>query len=142
MDDELALEKLMARYIDAANRRDGEAWSQTWAEDGSWNLMGMEVNGRDNILDLWQQVMAGFEFAILLPSSHLFHVDGDVAQGHWYLQEFTRDLKGERFAAMSRYQDDYVKVGGQWAFQSRRYEFLYRGPADLSGDFTPLPNED
>ena len=139
LEDELALQQLMARYVDAANRRDGDAWARTWAEDGCWNLMGMEVNGRDNILQLWQQVVAGFEFAILMPSSHLFEVNGDKASGHWYLQEFTRDLQGERFAAMSRYTDDYVKVDGEWFFKTRRYDFIYRGPADLSGDYTALP---
>jgi ketosteroid isomerase-like protein len=139
LDDEKALEKLMARYVNAANRRDGDDWASTWAEDGCWNLMGMEVKGRDNILALWQQVVAGFEFAILMPSSHLFEVEGDSATGHWYLQEFTRDLQGERFAAMSRYTDDYTRVNGQWLFQTRRYDFIYRGPADLSGEYTALP---
>ena len=140
LNDELALQQLMARYVDAANRRDGEAWAQTWAEDGCWNLMGMEVKGRDNILQLWQQVVAGFEFALLMPSTHLFEIEADTASGHWYLQEFTRDLQGERFAAMSRYTDDYVKLNGQWLFQTRRYDFIYRGPADLSGDYTALPS--
>ena len=138
LEDEKALESLMARYVDAANRRSGDDWASTWAEDGCWNLMGMEVTGRDNILALWQQVVAGFEFAILMPSSHLFEIDGDAATGHWYLQEFTRDLKGERFAAMSRYTDEYVKVDGEWLFKTRRYDFIYRGPADLSGEYTPL----
>lgn len=139
LEDELALEKLMARYVDAANRRDGAAWAQTWAKDGCWNLMGMEVTGRDNILALWEQVVAGFEFALLMPSSHHFEINGDTAQGHWYLQEFTRDLEHERFAAISRYQDDYVRVDGEWLFKTRRYDFIYRGPGDLSGDYTPLP---
>jgi ketosteroid isomerase-like protein len=138
-EEELALEKLMARYVDAANRRDGHAWAQTWAENGCWNLMGMEVKGRDSILALWQQVVAGFDFALLVPGSHLFEINGDTAQGHWYLQEFTRDLQNERHCAISRYLDSYVKVDGQWLFQTRRYDFIYRGPGDLSGDYTPLP---
>ena len=40
---------------------------------------------------------------------------------------------------MSRYTDDYVRVDGQWLFKTRRYDFIYRGPADLSGDYTALP---
>ena len=68
LEDELALNKLMARYVDAANRRDGAAWSSTWAEDGRWLLMGMEISGRENILGLWQQVLEGFEFALLMPA--------------------------------------------------------------------------
>ncbi len=136
---EQALEKLMARYVDAANRRDGDSWASTWAPDGCWNLMGMEVSGRDNILGLWQQVVAGFEFAILMPSSHAFDIQGDTATGHWYLQEFTRDLQGEKMCALSRYLDEYARVDGEWLYQSRRYDFIYRGPADLSGEYTPLP---
>ena len=137
IEEELALRKLMARYVDAANRRDGEAWVRTWAEDGCWQLAGMEVTGRVNILQLWQQVMAGFEFALLMPSSHLFDIRGETASGHWYLQEFTRDLAGEKLAALSRYLDTYTKVDGQWLFQSRQYDFIYRGPPDLSGEYTP-----
>lgn len=140
VEDELALKNLMGRYVDAANRRDGEAWAKTWAEDGCWMLMGLEIKGRENILELWQQVIAGFEFAILMPSSSSIEISGDKASGHWYLQEFTRDLAGEKLSALSRYLDTYKKVDGQWLFETRQYDFIYRGPADLSGDFTPLPD--
>ena len=137
--DELALNRLMARYVDAANRRDAEGWSSTWAEDGCWRLMGTEVTGRERILGLWQQVLAGFEFALLMPSSGHFNIDGDTASGHWYLQEFTRDHEGVAAAALSRYSDRCVKVGGEWLFARREYDVLYRGPADLSGEYKPLP---
>ena len=137
--DERALQQLMARYVDAVNRRDGEAWARTWAEDGVWRLMGMEVKGREAILELWQQLVAGFEFAVLMPSSSLLEVNGNRADGIWYLQEFTRDRQGERALALSRYLDSYGKVKGQWYFQSRQYDFIYRGPANLSGDYTALP---
>lgn len=139
LEDELALHKLMARYVDAANRRDGETWSSTWAEDGCWLLMGTEVSGRNNILGLWKQVLEGFEFALLMPGSGHFEIDGDTATGRWYLQEFTRDLQGEALAAISCYDDSYVKVAGQWLFARREYNILYRGPADLSGEYTPMP---
>ena len=137
--DERALQQLMARYVDAANRRDGEDWAQTWAENGTWDIAGIEVTGRAAILDMWKQVVAGFEFAVLMPSSCLLQIDGKHAGGHWYLQEFTRDLQGERVLALSRYVDEYSKIDGQWYFQKRRYDFIYRGPGDLTGAYTPLP---
>jgi ketosteroid isomerase-like protein len=139
MEDELALRGLMDRYIDAVARRDGAAWSATWAEDASWGLMGQEVTGRDNVLALWQQMVSGFEFAIMMPSSGMFEVDGDSARGHWYLQEFTRDLEGNAASILSRYRDTYTRVDGQWLYQSRHYDVMYFGPADLSAPFTPLP---
>ena len=136
IEDELGLRNLMARYVDAVNRYDPEAWIDTWAQDSSWNLLGNPVVGRDNILALWQQMMATFEYALLLPSSCLFDVDGDTASGHWYLHEYSRDLEGNRSTIVSRYDDTYVKQDGRWLFASREYAFIYNGPPDFSGDFT------
>ena len=142
IEDETALRNLMATYVDAANRRDGELWKSTWAEDGVWCIMGMDVIGRDNILDMWQQVLQTFEFALLLPSSGQFSVDGDSATGHWYLQELTRNTAGESTMMVSRYQDSYRRDGDGWLYQSREYSLLYAGPSDLSGQFTALPNQE
>ena len=138
IEDELALRNLMARYVDAVNRNDAAAWASTWAADAVWNLLGAPVTGRDNILGLWQQMMSSFEFAIMMPSSCLFDITGDTASGHWYLQEYTRDLEGNGSSVLSRYVDTYVKQGGQWLYQSREYGFIYHGAPDLSGSYTPL----
>lgn len=136
LEDQQALRDLMARYIDAVNRYDEAAWINTWAQDSTWNLMGNPVEGRDNILGLWQQMMKTFEFAIMMPSSSLFEVTGDTASGHWYLHEYTRDLEGNATTILSRYMDTYVREDGQWLYQSRAYNFIYNGPPDLSGGFT------
>ena len=136
LDDEQALRNLMARYVDAVNRYDADAWAATWAEDGVWNLLGAPVSGRDNILGLWQQMMASFEFALMMPNSCLFEVSGDTASGHWYLHEYSRDKEGNASTILSRYVDTYVKQDGQWLYKTRDYGFIYNGPADLSGSFT------
>jgi uncharacterized protein (TIGR02246 family) len=138
-DDDLALRNLMARYIDAVNRNDADAWIATWAEDGVWNLMGEPVSGRNNVLTMWQQMMGNFEFAVMMPSSCLFTVDGDTASGHWYLHEYLRDQQGTGVTILSRYLDTYTRQDGQWLYQSRVYNIIYNGPADLSGEYTPLP---
>lgn len=135
LEDENALRNLMARYVDAVNRYDGDAWIATWAEDGCWNLMGSPVTGRDAIRALWEQMMASFEFAIMFPNSSLFEIDGDSASGHWYLHEYGRDHDGKATTILSRYRDTYVKVDGEWLYASRAYDFIYNGPPDLSGAF-------
>jgi ketosteroid isomerase-like protein len=137
VEDELALRNLMGRYVDAVHRNDVDAWAATWDEDGTWNLMGTDVTGKAAIVALWQQMMAGFEFALMLPSSGAFTIDGDTASGHWYLQEFTRDQEGNSSSIVSRYVDTYCKRNGQWLYQSRHYGFLYYGAADLGGNYTP-----
>jgi len=138
LEDELALRDLMARYVDAVNRYDEAAWVTTWAEDAQWNLLGNPIDGKDNILALWQQMMQSFEFAIMLPSSCHFDVDGDTATGHWYLHEYTRDKEGTSSTILSRYVDTYTKHDGKWLYQSRAYNFIYNGAPDLSGTYTPL----
>jgi ketosteroid isomerase-like protein len=138
IEDELALKNLMSRYADAVNRVDAETWISTWAKDAIWNLLGNPVSGKDNILALWKQMMSSFEFALMLPSSCLFEVNGDTASGHWYLHEYTRDPEGNASTVLSRYVDTYVKQDGQWLYKSRDYGFIYNGPADLSGNYTPL----
>ncbi len=134
--DELALRELMSRYVDAVQRRDVEAWAATWDANGSWNLVGTEVSGKTAVVALWQQMMAGFEFALMLPSSCLFHIDGDHASGQWYLQEYTRDLDGNASSIVSRYLDTYTKRDGQWLYLSRQCELIYHGATDLSGSYT------
>ena len=137
IEDEIALRNLMARYCDAVNRVDADAWIATWSEDAVWNLLGNPVGGKDNILALWKQMISSFEFALMMPNSCLFDISGDTASGHWYLHEYTRDPEGNTSTVLSRYNDTYVKQNGQWLFQSRDYSFIYNGPGDMSGDYTP-----
>jgi len=138
IEDEIALRNLMAKYVDAVNRIDPENWISCWAEDASWNLMGNPISGKDTILGLWQQMMSGFEFALMVPSSCLFNINNDEASGHWYLQEFTRDKQGKSMSIVSRYTDTYKKIEGQWLYQSRVYEIIYLGDEDLKGQYTPI----
>jgi ketosteroid isomerase-like protein len=138
VEDDVALRSLMARYTDAVNRRDGQAWQATWAEDSEWNLMGNPVIGRDNIYALWQQMMGGFELALLVPSTCHFEVDGDTASGHWYLQEFTRSLDGQASSMVSHYGDRYIRVEGEWLYHCRAYNIIYNQTVSPDGQYTPL----
>ncbi|MEM9255022.1 MAG: nuclear transport factor 2 family protein [Pseudomonadota bacterium] len=138
LEDDIELRNLMARYVDAVHRRDADAWINTWAEDAEWNLLGNPVQGKQAILELWLQMMGGFEFALMLPSTCLFEVTGDSASGHWYLHEYTRDLEGQATNTLSRYLDSYVREGGAWRYKSRTYSFIYNGAPDMSGNYTPL----
>ncbi len=62
--DELAIRELVASYADAVVRRDADAWSATWAEDGEWHILGNATRGRDAVVSLWKQLMAAVPFVV------------------------------------------------------------------------------
>jgi uncharacterized protein (TIGR02246 family) len=137
--DELAIRQLAAEYIDAVNRYVGEDWIATWADDATWNLMGMEVAGRDAIYELWKGAMSTFEFAFMMLNSGTVNVDGDSASGRWYVTEHIKPKEGDNNLTLGVYDDSYVKRDGKWLFADRRYHVLYQGPADYSAQHNPYP---
>ena len=140
-DDYVALRQLAERYVDAVNRFDSDAWAATWAPDGEWHLAEV-FTGRENIVARWNAVMASIPNVYMhVYSGVIDTVDGDTASGRWYMGEFLNLPGGTRSMNSICYYDTYVRIGGEWHIKTRRFSALYRGPADLSGEFFSLPKE-
>ncbi len=135
--DELAIRDLAARYIDAVNRVNQADWAATWSETAHWNLMGMEVAGREAIVQLWVGAMSSFECALMMLNSGTVTLDGDRASGRWYVTEHLKPKEGAANLTLGVYDDEYRRENGQWLFARRHYNVMYQGPADYSGVFTP-----
>ena len=88
--DELSIRNLVARYADAVNRRDTDAWAATWSKGGEWNVMGNPAKGREAVVALFQQLMGGLSWVVQLPYSGTIEVAGDEGGGRWYLGEFMK----------------------------------------------------
>jgi ketosteroid isomerase-like protein len=140
-EDELAIRSLVARYIDAVNRYNQQDWAATWSETATWNLMGMEVVGREAIVSLWSGAMGSFDFAIMMLNSGTLDIDGDTATGRWYITEHTKPSDGDPAVVLGVYDDRYVKEDGAWVFAGRHYNVMYQGPADYSGNYQPYRPE-
>lgn len=136
---ELAIRDLAARYIDAVNRFDAEAWAATWSETAVWTMPGVTAEGRDNILQLWQGAMGSFNYALMALNSGTLHIDGDSASGRWYITEHLSPKEGPGMLVFGVYDDRYTCEDGQWLFAERTYNILYRGASDYSGEYTPYP---
>jgi uncharacterized protein (TIGR02246 family) len=124
-DDLAAIRALHERYADAVNRHDAASWGPLWDDDASWNLMGTEVSGRPAIVALWSQAMAGFSFVGFFSQLGALHVQGDTAEGRVWTHEVLETAEGER-RPLGRYDDQYVKRGGEWRFARRN--FILRRP--------------
>jgi len=137
--DELAVRDLVAAYADAVIRRDARAWGDTWAEDGRWVMGGQALEGREAIVARWNESMSLFEFILQIPQHGRVEIDGDQATGRWYVSELGRSHGGGPSLALGVYHDAYVRLESGWHFQRRRFDLLYVGPPNLSGQTFPFP---
>ncbi len=141
--DELAIRQLVASYADAVNRVDEDQWAQTWANNCTWVLAGLgDVDGKVNVVGMWQQAMKGFAFVVQLVDQGTVFIDGDNAKGRWYLSEHLRPVgSSDGLYNIGTYADEYQKVEGEWLFTRRDYHILYNdeGKGDMSGIVTRLP---
>jgi ketosteroid isomerase-like protein len=139
--DELAIRDLVACYADAVIRKDPVAWRETWAEDSTWIVGGQPTEGREAIVAQWNGLMSLFEFITQLPQHGRIEIDGDRATGRWYVNELGRPLGGEPNLTMGVYHDRYARLASGWRFQRRRFDLLYAGPPDLTGQTFPFPTD-
>ena len=122
--DQVAIRTLHDSYTDAVFRRDADQWGGNWAEDGLWHLMGTDVKGRDAIVSLWVNAMAGFTFVAFFSQVGAIEITGVRATGRVFTHEVLETSDGTISRPVGRYDDDYVRQGGRWLFQSRRYSLL------------------
>lgn len=124
IEDQIAIRALNDSYGDAVFRRDADDWGANWAEDAGWQLMGQEVHGRDAIVEMWKGAMAGFGFVAFFSQLGALRINGDGAEGTVYTHEVLETPDGNTLRPVGRYEDRYVRRGGQWLFAERRYAML------------------
>lgn len=133
------IEDLVHRYADAVVHRDVEQWASTWAPNAVWDLgAGRRMEGLEAIVETWREAMA--RYSVVVQAALNGAVELDVAagtgSGRWYVQEAMRRTSGHTAIMFAHYDDAYVRIGGEWKFAARNLRIHYRGPPDLSGDFT------
>ena len=124
LEDRIAIRETIEAYADAVFRRDGEAWAANWAEDSVWNLAGMEVAGKANIVALWTGAMAGFSFVAFFAQPGEIRIDGNRASVRSYTVEDLVETDGKPRHVVGRYDDELVKEDGHWLFARRIYTIL------------------
>jgi len=129
--DQMAVRELNAAYADAVMRRDPDAWSSLWVEDGRWYFLGEWIEGRENIVGRWRDAMSGFPVVFHQITSEQITVSGDSAQSRVYLAEevVTTEQVSLRFIGV--YNDICTCLDEGWRYRSRRFDLIYQGPGGL-----------
>ena len=144
-DDRAAIEDLQARYTFALDWRDLDAYVSTFTEDGILDIVGMKAQGHDEIRklvggpresapeDAPEGESAGkqkeaAEEPQLYPATGrhnitniVLKIDGDKAVGraYWFHYGNNNPERKATFDSYGHYEDEMVKVNGQWLFSKR-----------------------
>lgn len=123
VEDRLAIRELHDRYADAVVRVDAGAWGDCWAEDAVWEFMGLTIEGRAAIVDLWTGAMAGFDAVSFVAVPGAIAIDGDRAKGRCQTHEILVE-KGQSRVAGGLYEDEFVKRDGRWFYARRNFRVI------------------
>ncbi len=124
--DNLAIRELVESYNDAVMRFDANQWGGNWAEDATWILPGMGdgMQGRANIVAAWEGAMSQFGHVEFFAFAGPIRINGDTATGRWYQQEYLEEKSGKKRQVSGVYEDEYVRVDGQWKIAKRTYNVV------------------
>lgn len=133
-EDRAMIENLQARYLFALDFRDPEAYASTFAEDGILDWGAGEISGRKAIAEMVEGMRAREAQAGTVESSGLrpaagrhnisnivLEIDGDRAVGraYWFHMGNDNPERSAQLNSFGHYEDELVKVDGEWLFSKR-----------------------
>lgn len=124
LEDRIAIHELNGIYADGVVRADANTWATVWADDSHWDLMGMEVHGKDAIVTMWKGAMAGLKAVSFHCVPCMIEVSADVAHSRVQTQEYMLTMEGQTRAIGGLYEDELVKRDGRWLFSSRKFRIV------------------
>ena len=144
LEDIEAIQKLKAAYCDACDDdHDGDAVAALFVKNGTWQQIGGTKNADDR-KRIGKSEISEFMFGLrtagfIKRSSHMvtnpvIDVDGDQAKGFWKFIMLYTHVNGTYYRIIGRYEDHYVKQGGQWLFQSLTAHIEENGPYNERSD--------
>ena len=127
------IKRLKARYCaHCDNTYDADALASLFTEDAVWDggTRG-KAEGREAIRAFFRRAAQRLPFAVHMVMNPIIEVDGDRARGQWYLFQACTYAQGNRAVwGSARYDEEYVRVGGEWKFRSLKLSSNFWTPFD------------
>ena len=122
MTDLEAIQQLIHRYTDGANRQDWDQVMATFAADGVWEAAGNELQGHAAI----QPAMAGFvaqmDYFTQTASAPVIDLAGDRATARTTIRECGKFAgRDEALEVLGFYADDLMRTDEGWKFARRKF---------------------
>jgi ketosteroid isomerase-like protein len=131
LEDIEAIKKLKTRYCAYCdNNYDADSIAALFTEDAVWDGGAFgKHEGREAIRAFFRGAPQIFPFAIHQVMNPLIEVQGERATGSWYLFQPATLAEGNQAVWLAaRYEEEYVKAGGEWKFKHLRVHASFLTP--------------
>jgi hypothetical protein len=125
LEDIEAIKQLKALYCDICDDlHNPDRITAIFAEDGIWESDDFgRAQGHEAIKKLFMGFHNQFTFSQHNIMNPVITVDGQRATGNWYIVGPWNSSENDKKIWMTgKYNDDYVKIDGQWKYQHLRVE--------------------
>ena len=135
LDDIEAIKQLKATYCALCDDGyDADGLAELFTEDAVWDGGALGVaNGREKIHKFFSNTPRVMPFAVHMVMNPRIEIDGDQATGRWYLFQAATFSPGEdrtQLWGSARYDEEYVRVDGEWRFASVKLTSRFWTPFD------------
>jgi hypothetical protein len=123
LEDIEAIKKLKARYCAICDEdHNPDKIITLFAPDGIWEGAGVgQHQGHEAIRKLFQNFKERISFSQHMVMNPIIEVTSERATGVWYfLGPFTMRAGNRQLWLGARYEEDYVKLNGEWKFSHLR----------------------
>src|SRR5574341_375252 len=125
--DREAIRELVVSYAERVWIKDAVGAGKLFAEDCVMDPgNGQVLRGRDELVAGYTRAFAENDFMPFV-SNHLIKLDGDRASGTCRL-DLRATMNGTAMIGAGRYEDEYVRLDGEWRFGSRRLHMAFLVP--------------
>ena len=133
MEDIEEIKRLKARYCSYCDDNyDADSLASLFTEDAIWDggIRGT-AEGKDEIRNFFIRASQRLPFAVHMVMNPIIEVDGDRAKGTWYLfQACTYAEEDQAVWGSARYDEEYVRLEGEWKFRSLKLTSFFWTPFD------------
>ncbi len=135
--DEREIRALILRFAGSLDRKDWASYAETFTVDGEFEIMGQRRAGRAAIAAGPERDLSKFARLQHIVANESIAVDGDVAEGHWYLFGIhvpSGDRPGEHADIGGCYRFRARRTAAGWRFAEVRLEVLWNAGVTFTLD--------
>ena len=141
VEDQLEILGLAARFSDAVNERNVEAFRGLWMSNRPiWEIgppLQSRAEGIDQIVAMLRRLIQAEQYFMQMTHSGVIEIKGDQATARFVERERGRG-ESSYYDNLAVYEDVLVREAGGWRFAKRSYHYRFLDQNPFGGDAFPV----